>query len=51
MRMAGQAGILIHNNKMQDKFAVFAMEKQINNHSLLKLKIRSDGDADVAVKA
>ena len=51
MRMAGRSGILLHNGKMQDKFAEFAMEKQINNHSLLKLRIKSDGDTDLAVKA
>ena len=51
MRFAGQAGLLFHNNKMVEKFAVLAMEKQINNNSLLKVKMKSDGDTDIAVKA
>ena len=51
VRFAGQAGLLFHNNKMVEKFAVLAMEKQINNHSLLKMKMKSDGDTDIAVKA
>ena len=51
MRIAGQFGLLFHNSIWKEKLGVLAIEKEINNHSLLKLRIGLDGDTDLAVKA